>query len=108
MLADIDQDQIESVTNRIFKSINRPFTFNNHEVFVSSSMGVCIYPDDGNSIEQLIQQADVALYHAKEHGRRHYQFYSDSLNQTINESHLKEIALQYALDEKQLCLYYQP
>lgn len=108
MITDIEQDQIESITNRIFKSINRPFTYNNHEVFVSSSMGVCIYPDDGNSIEQLIQQADVALYHAKEHGRRHYQFYSDSLNQTINEAHLKEIELQYALDEKQLCLYYQP
>lgn len=108
MLTDIDQDQIESITNRIFKSVNHPFTFNNHEVFVSSSMGVCVYPDDGYSIEQLIQQADVALYHAKEHGRRHYQFYSDSLNQTINETHLKEIELQYALDEKQICMYYQP
>lgn len=103
-----EQDQIESITNRIFKSINRPFTYNNHEVFVSSSMGICVYPDDGDSIEKLIQQADLALYHAKEHGRRHYQFYSDSLKQNINDANLREIELQSALDQKQLCLYYQP
>lgn len=108
MLTDIEKDQIESIISKIFKNINRPFIFENHEVHVSTSMGVCVYPDDGNSIEQLIQRADVALNHAKEHGRRHYQFYSNSLNQTINEAHHKEIELQNALEQKQLCLYYQP
>lgn len=108
MLVDIEKEQVEAITRRIFKTINQPFTFEGHEIYVSSSMGVCIYPDDGTAIETLIKQADVALYHAKEHGRNHYQFYSESLNKTINESHQKEIELQIALDEKQLCLYYQP
>ncbi len=108
MLVDIDKDQVQTITNRIFKSINRPITHEHHDIYISSSMGVCIFPDDGSTIEKLIKQADLALYHAKEHGRKHYQFYSESLNKTISESHQKEIELQNALDEKQLCLYYQP
>ncbi|HTM63505.1 MAG TPA: EAL domain-containing protein [Gammaproteobacteria bacterium] len=108
MLTDIDSDQIELITNKIFKSINRSFTHKGHQVHVSASMGVSVFPDDGVLIDQLIKQADIALYHAKEHGRKHYQFYSESLYQTINEMHQYEIDLQTAIDEKQLCLYYQP
>lgn len=108
ILTDIETDQIDSVTNRIFKAVNRSFKHDNHEIYVSCSMGVCIYPDDGATIETLIKKADMALYHAKEKGRNHYQFYSDSLHQQINETYRKEIELQNAIDEKQLCLYYQP
>lgn len=108
MLVDIDKEQIESLTNRIFKSINHPIKYNDHEVYITCSMGVCVYPNDGDSIEKLIKEADVALYHAKETGRNHYQFYSKSLRDSINEAHQNEIDLQYALDDQQLCLYYQP
>lgn len=108
MLADIDEDQVDSVTNRIFKNINKPLKYDNHEIYVSCSMGVCIYPDDGDTIEQLIKHADMALYHAKENGRNHYQFYSQSLKNKINEAHQHEIELQYALDDNQLCMFYQP
>jgi diguanylate cyclase (GGDEF)-like protein len=108
MLVDIEKTQIESIASRIFKSINRPITYDNHEIYLSCSMGVCVYPNDGSSIEQLIKLADLALYHAKENGRNHYQFYSESLNADLNETHQKEIELQRALDEHQLTLYYQP
>ena len=108
MLTDVDKTQVEAIANRIFKNVNRPFIHENHEVYVSSSMGVCIYPDDGNTIETLIKHADMALYHAKENGRNHYQFYSASLTLSISASHQNEIELQTALNEKQLCLYYQP
>ena len=108
MLTDIEKDQVDAITSRIFKSINRPLNYDGHEVYVSSSMGVCIYPEDGLSIETLIKQADIALDHAKEHGKNRYQFYSESLNKSINESHQQEIELQLALDDKQLCIYYQP
>lgn len=108
VLTDVKKDEIESVTNRIFKAVNRAFKHDNHEIYVSCSMGVCVYPEDGATIETLIKKADMALYHAKENGRNHYQFYSESLHQSINETYRKEIELQNAIDAKQLCLYYQP
>ena len=108
MLNDIEQSQIESITNRIFKNLNKPIPHDNHHIHITSSMGVCIYPNDGTSIDTLIKQADMALYYAKENGRNHYQYYSESLSKTINETHQKEIELQYALDDHQLCLHYQP
>ncbi len=108
MLVDVESEQIESVTNRIFKLLNKPITFDNHEVYTTCSMGVCIYPDDGGKIDQLIKRADMALYHAKESGRNRYQFYSDSLSEAINESHQREIALQKALNKNQFRLHYQP
>jgi diguanylate cyclase (GGDEF)-like protein len=108
VLTDVKKDEIESVTNRIFKAVNRAFKHDNHEIYVSCSMGVCVYPEDGTTIETLIKKADMALYHAKENGRNHYQFYSESLHQSINETYRKEIELQNAIDAKQLCLYYQP
>lgn len=108
MLTEVNEDQIESVTNRIFKAVNRAFKYENHEIYISCSMGVCVYPEDGATIETLIKKADIALYHAKETGRNHYQFYSDSLNQAVSDTYRKEIELQNAIDDKQLCLYYQP
>lgn len=108
MLTEVNEDQIESVTNRIFKAVNRAFKYDNHEIYISCSMGVCVYPEDGATIETLIKKADMALYHAKETGRNHYQFYSDSLNQAVSDTYRKEIELHNAIDDKQLCLYYQP
>jgi len=81
---------------------------NKHELTITCSMGVCIYPDDGVTIAQLINQADIALYHAKEQGRHRYQFYSESLSLAIRESHQIGIALQNALEHNQLVIYYQP
>lgn len=108
LLIDVENDQIESITRRIFKSINQPVNYNEHEIYISCSMGVCVYPDDGNSINDLIKQADKTLYHAKEEGRNRYQFYSASLNDTINLIHRRETELQYALDNQQFVLFYQP
>lgn len=108
LLIDVESDQIESITRRIFKSINQPVNYNEHEIYISCSMGVCIYPDDGSSINELIKQADKTLYHAKEEGRNRYQFYSASLNDSINLTHRRETELQYALDNQQFVLFYQP
>lgn len=108
MLIDVETEQIEAITRRIFKSINQPVNYHEHEIYISCSMGVCVYPDDGLTLDELIRQADKTLYHAKEEGRNRYQFYSASLNDSIDVGHRREFELQKALDQHEFVLFYQP
>lgn len=108
MLIGIDNNQIKTVIERIYKTLSEPILIKDHELHITSSMGISIYPLDGFEINTLLKHADIALYHAKESGRNHYQYYSDELNRAIQEAYKKEAELQRAIDNKELCLFYQP
>lgn len=108
MLADIDVAQIKFVVQRILATLIQPMKIQGHELYVTVSMGISIYPDDGQDITSMLKSADIALYHVKENGRNHYQYYSEKLNQAILDANRKETELQQALDNKELCLFYQP
>lgn len=108
MLVDIDTQKLTAIIERIYQSLAKPVYINDHELYLTSSMGISIYPDDGKDISALLKNADIALYHAKESGRNHYQYYSDELNKVIQETYKKEAELQRAIDNKELCLFYQP
>lgn len=108
MLVGIDIQQLHSVIDRIYKLFSQSININEHQLFLESSMGISIYPNDGNNMSVLLKKADIALYHAKESGRNHYQYYSEELNKTIQESYKKEADLQRAIDNKELFLVYQP
>lgn len=108
MLVDMDINRIKIVVDRIFNTLSQIVYIQGHEIFLASSMGVSIFPRDGRDISTLLKNADIALYHAKESGRNHYQYYSVELNQAIQEGYKKEAELQRAIDNKELCLFYQP
>lgn len=108
MLTNLEKGEIEEAANGLFKTVNIPLTHDEHNLYITASMGVCVYPDDGISIETMLKLADIALYHAKENGRNHLEFYSDSLSKTLSETHRQEIELQKAIDKNELCVYYQP
>jgi diguanylate cyclase (GGDEF)-like protein len=87
---------------------NESFSIDAHNLSVTTSIGVAIYPDDGSDVVELIKSADAALYHAKEMGRNNYQFHTEDMNARALELLLMEHDLRRALEEKQFLLHYQP
>lgn len=97
-----------NVAERILQVLNEPYILGKHEVFLSGSIGVAIYPDDATSVIELIKRADMAMYRAKELGRNNVQFFDHSMNQQALEQLVLENDLRHALERQQLELYYQP
>lgn len=96
------------VANRILKILSEPFQIGTHEVFVTASTGIAVYPFDGKDIDTLLINADVAMYHAKKQGRNSYQYYSESMNKFAFERFTIENKLRKALDHNEFMLFYQP
>ncbi|PHV07235.1 diguanylate cyclase [Janthinobacterium sp. BJB412] len=85
-----------------------PFEVEQRELRVTASIGVCIYPADGDSIDALLKNADVAMYHAKESGRNCFQFYAGAMSQRVEQRVALEHALRAAVEEGQFEVHYQP
>lgn len=104
-------DRIEdaaAAANRICKALSQTFTIEENEVRVTTTIGISVYPSDGDSAEQLLKHADVAMYHAKEQGRNGYQFYSESIHKLALERFSLERDLREALESNGFHLEYQP
>ena len=93
---------------RILQAIAEPVLLDGHDLRVSASIGVTVYPDDGEDFTALLSQADVAMYHAKAAGRGQFQFYTPALNSAACERLEMEIALRSALESDELQVHYQP
>jgi diguanylate cyclase (GGDEF)-like protein/PAS domain S-box-containing protein len=96
------------VAHRILDIIEHPFMIENHEIFITTSIGISIYPHDGMDAESLLKHADTAMYYAKDNGRNNFQFYAEHMNRTACERFEMENRLRKALDNKEFHLYYQP
>ena len=96
------------VAGRILTMLTEPFTIGANEVFVTASMGIAVFPLDGNNIETLLINADVAMYQAKNHGKNSYQYYSKSMNKYALERFTVENKLRKALIHNEFMLFYQP
>lgn len=105
----IHNEQIIQVAERLLAALGDVYQVGEHELFVTGSIGISLYPHDGNVAAQLMKNADIAMYRAKELGKNTYQFYSNDMNVAHHVSHLSlENALRFALERKQLQLMYQP
>ncbi|MFO0700946.1 MAG: EAL domain-containing protein [Nitrospira sp.] len=96
------------VARRILESLARSFLIDGHEIAVTTSVGIAIFPTDGDSVDQLLKSSDVAMYQAKERGRNNAQFYSATMNSMAAERLEMENELRKALDHGELVVYYQP
>jgi predicted signal transduction protein with EAL and GGDEF domain len=97
-----------AVARRILKHLEQPIRVDAHEVFVTASIGIATYPEDGLSSEILIRNADTAMYHAKQQGKAAFQYYSAAMNAASVERLTLESGLRHALEDQTLELHYQP
>jgi diguanylate cyclase (GGDEF)-like protein len=96
------------VAQRILNLFKKSFQIESHEVVITPSIGISVYPDDGNNVDILLKNADTAMYHAKEQGKNNYQFYKQSMNISTLERLDLENNLRKALDQNEFILHYQP
>ena len=104
-------DQIEDaakIAQKIIETLKIPFPINAQDHFVTTSIGVSLYPMDGLDPETLIRNADTAMYRAKENGRDNYQLYAPAMNAQAVERLELENTLRKAITQKDLVLHYQP
>jgi diguanylate cyclase (GGDEF)-like protein/PAS domain S-box-containing protein len=93
---------------KILLSLNALHSVEGHELHIDASIGISIYPEDGEDAETLIRNADMAMYHAKEHGRNNCQFFKAEMNLKAVERQSLEAGLRLALEREEFLLQYQP
>ncbi len=102
-------NDISVVAQRIIESLSKPIMLKNYEHFGSTSLGISVYPHDGLSKESLVQNADIAMYHAKKMGKNSFHFYSHEMREEQDEINLLEAELRKAIHTKTgLEMHYQP
>ena len=97
-----------AVAEKIITAMASPFRLGAHEVFVTTSIGVTLYPDDATAVSTLLKNADTAMYRAKEQGRNNYEYFRLEMNSRAHERLSLETNLRSALAKGQFELYYQP
>ncbi|MCP5244725.1 MAG: EAL domain-containing protein [Burkholderiales bacterium] len=109
IISELDSEQsAQSVAEKIIAVLGKPFIFNNEKNVLAASIGIAIYPQDGESIADLMRNADIAMYRAKEKGGNQYIFFEESMNVEVNKRAAIERELRNAIVEGQFVLYYQP
>ncbi len=108
VLPGTDTSGAEMVAEKMLRSIVQPFLIEGHDLRISSSIGIAVYPDHAQDSSTLIKYADVAMYQAKEGGRNHCLLFNPSMNASAYERLTMETKLRSALELNQLLLYYQP
>jgi diguanylate cyclase (GGDEF)-like protein len=93
---------------KILAAFALPHHIDGHDLRIGVSIGISIYPGDGEDLETLIKSADTAMYHAKESGRNNYQFFEQSMNTRAVQRQSVEASLHRALERQEFVLYYQP
>lgn len=93
---------------KILEVLQPPFHFNEHELHITTSLGISLYPYDGHDPDTLLKNADTALYRAKEQGRNNYQLYTPAMNSRAFERLALENSLRKALERQEFLIHYQP
>ncbi len=96
------------VAQKVMRIFESSFQLEGREVQTSASLGISLYPQDGDDAATLLRNADAAMYRAKDEGRNNYEFYTEELTRNAFERVLLENSLRQALDQQQFQLYYQP
>ena len=101
-------EELAYFSQHLLTIFDEPFHIDKEEIYTSASFGICLYPDDANTAEKMVQNADIAMHRAKEYGKRRFEFYKQEQNISAREKLSIENGLRKAIQNDQLTLYYQP
>lgn len=107
-LPSTDKELLTKIIKRYYDALSAPYHVVNHEIFLTLSIGVSVYPENGKDANALIKNADVAMYHAKAIGKGSFQFYQQEMSETLQNKLMLENDLRHALARNELFLQYQP
>ncbi|MGF1476868.1 MAG: putative bifunctional diguanylate cyclase/phosphodiesterase [Geminicoccaceae bacterium] len=96
------------VAEKLINAVREPFVLDGHSVHIGASIGLAMFPDDAEAISDLLQQADLALYRAKERGRSRAEFFTAELNHVVEQRHQLLTELRQALERDEFVLHFQP
>ncbi|WP_246561591.1 putative bifunctional diguanylate cyclase/phosphodiesterase [Geobacter grbiciae] len=109
ILVNVDTvEDVKRMGQKILKTLAAPFNIDTYELFVTASIGISLYPSDGDNLDQLVKKADIAMYCVKGEGRNNVQFYSPQMDANADKRLLLETSLRKALDNREFRVYYQP
>lgn len=100
--------QCAESADMILDSLRKPLQLVGHEIFITTSVGVALYPQDGETFEELLKNADTAMYNAKERGRDNYQFFAKAMNNSVHKRLTLQNGLRRAIERDELVIHYQP
>ena len=101
-------EKIADIADAILQKLSHPINLSGHQVVIGTSIGIAVYPNDAETHDELLRNADMAMYHAKEEGKNNFQFFMPSLNKQAHHRLLLENKLRNAIDKKHFQLFYQP
>lgn len=101
-------ENVIDTAEKIINALKKPFFINSHELLLSSSIGISIYPNDGGTVEELLKNADIAMYRVKENGKNGYRLYSAQMSEGPARRLTLEKDLYLALEHNQFIIHYQP
>lgn len=108
LVKNLEERHIEKLSVKILDIFKKPFIINNHELFITTSIGGAIYPIDGEDVDTLIKNADIAMYKAKEEGKNKFRLCTSIIKDRVIEEMKLTNSLYHALERNELELYYQP
>jgi len=103
-----ENTDVLDIINKMMVEMHQPITIEMHTFYITLSIGISIYPDDGGTADTLLKHADAAMYKAKEEGRNTYQFYAEEMTEKAFERIVMETSLRQALEHEDFVVYYQP
>jgi diguanylate cyclase (GGDEF)-like protein/PAS domain S-box-containing protein len=108
VLTETEIAAIPALAGKIISRLGEAYFIAERELSSTPSIGISVYPEDGDSVEELMKNADTAMYHAKAMGRNNYQFFAASMNESAAEGLALESGLRRALEREEFLLHYQP